>query len=158
VEGLSVGANATFIESEVTLPDDEAVDFDMAGIMAPMSSRDMTNAPDHIYNLYLTYDIERTGTQMALFYTIQGDTLIAGAGQSNGNFVPSVYATQFDTLNMSLAQRLGKHFKLQLQAKNLTNPAYQTVYRSEFIGDDVLKTSHTAGFEISLTLGAQFSF
>ena len=31
-----------------------------------ITSRDMTNAPDHLYNLYLTYDLVSTGTQRFL--------------------------------------------------------------------------------------------
>jgi hypothetical protein len=77
LHGFSLGANATFISSQVTLPDDEAQK--LADFGAPSPTRDMTNAPEHIYNLYLTYDLEKTGTQLALFYTITGDTLVAGA-------------------------------------------------------------------------------
>jgi outer membrane receptor protein involved in Fe transport len=84
--------------------------------------------------------------------------LVAGAGQSVGNFVPSVYATQYDTLNLSASQKLGDHFRLQIQAKNLTNPEIEEVYRSKFTGGDVTKTSYTKGIEFSFTLGAQFSF
>jgi hypothetical protein len=58
---------------------------------------------------------------------------------------------------MSVSQKLWKYFKLQFQAKNLTNPKIEEVYRSEFIGDDVRKTSYTKGIEYSLSLGAQFS-
>jgi outer membrane receptor for monomeric catechols len=116
----------------------------------------MTNAPEHLFNLYLTYDLERTGTQVSLFYTVQGDTLISGAGQSDGNFVPSIYALEYDTLNLSLTQKLGQHFKLQLQAKNLTDPDIETVYRSEYIGDDELHTSFSRGVEFSLGIGARF--
>jgi TonB-dependent receptor len=158
VEGFSLGANATFISSQVTLPDDEAAGFDQPGIEAPMSSRDMTGAPDYLYNLYLTYDSPPTGTQVALFYTVTGDTLVAGAAQSGGHFVPNVYSTAYDTLNLTLSQKLGQFFVLTIQAKNLTNPEIQTVYRSQYIGDDVTKTSYTAGMEFSVGLGASFSF
>jgi len=142
----------------VTLPDDEAAEFDLPNIKAPMSTRDMTNAPDHLFNLYATYDLTATRTQFALFYTVQGDTLVAGAGISTGNFVPSVYAKQFDTLNLSITQALGDYLKLQFQAKNLTNPEIETVYRSKYIGKDVTKTSYTAGIEYSITLGMEFRF
>jgi outer membrane receptor protein involved in Fe transport len=157
-QGLSVGINATFIDSEVTLPDDEVAMFAEPGIEVDITSRDMTNAPEHLYNLYLTYDLLSTGTQFGLFYTVQGDTLVAGAGQAKGNFVPDVYATEFDTLNASVSQRLGEHFRLQIQGKNLTNPDIETVYRSDSSGDDKLKTSYSAGFELSVTLSAKFSF
>jgi outer membrane receptor protein involved in Fe transport len=157
-ESLAIGANATFIESEVTLPADEAAAFDQLNIRAPMSTRDMTGAPDHLYNLFLTFDLPSTGTRAGLFYTIQGDTLIAGAGQANGNFVPSVYATEYDTLNFSVAQRLGEHTELQFQAKNLTNPRIDTVYRSIYIGDDVRQTSTRNGIDVSISISAEFRF
>jgi len=158
VEGLSLGLNATFLESEVTLPDDEVAGFEDPSIAAPMTTREMTGAPQFLFNLYSTYDLASTGTQLGLFYTVQGDTLVAGAGQSDGNFIPSLYATQFDTLNMTVTQNLGRFFRLFFQAKNLTNPEIQTVYRSEFIGDDVLHTSKTLGVELSIGIGAEFGF
>jgi hypothetical protein len=83
---------------------------------------------------------------------------VAGAGQSLGNFVPSVYAEDYDTLNLSVTQELGAHFRLQFQAKNLTNPEIEEVYRSDYIPDDVTKTSYTKGIDYSISLGAQFSF
>jgi outer membrane receptor protein involved in Fe transport len=156
--GLSVGANATWIDSEVTLPQDEIDGFNLPNIMAPMTTRDMTGAPNHLYNLYLTWDLEATGTQIGLFYTVTGDTLVAGAGQSNGHFVPSAYATQLDTLNFSITQKIGKHLKLTFQAKNLTNPEIKTVYRSAYIGGDVIRTSYTDGIEYSIGLSAEFTF
>jgi TonB-dependent receptor len=157
-EGLSVGANGTFIDSEVTLPSGEAAALAASGIQAPMPTRDMTNAPEHLYNLFATYDVPDWGTQIGLFYTVQGDTLVAGAGEALGNFVPNLYAKEYDTLNLSVSQKLGKYFKLQFQAKNLTNPSIDEVYRSEFIGDDVRKTSFTRGIDYSISLSAEFSF
>ena len=152
LHGFSFGANATFIDAKVTLPESEAAAFSAPGIQAPMASRDMTNAPDHLYNFFLTYDFESARTQVGLFYTVQGDTLVAGAGQSLGNFVPSLYGKEYDTLNLTLSHALGKHLKLTFQAKNLTNPAIEEVYRSDFIGADVTKTSYTKGIEYSLAL------
>jgi TonB-dependent receptor len=158
LDGLSVGANATFIDSQVTLPDDEVAAFAAPSLQVPIETRDATGAPEHLYNLYMTYDLAPTDTQVALFYTVQGDTLVAGAAESQGNFVPSVYAKEYDTLNLSLSQGIGEHFKLQFQVKNLTNPKIEEVYRSEFIGGDVTKTSYTAGIDYSIALSARFSF
>jgi hypothetical protein len=158
LKGVSAGANATFIESEVRLPQGEIDQFNLPNILAPMDTREMTNAPEHLYNFFLTYDVPSLGTQIGLFYTVQGDTLVAGAGQSNGNFVPSIFQTEYGTLNLSVAQPIGRHCKLTFQAKNLTNPEIQTVYRSQYIGDDVLRTSYTQGIELSLTLSAEFTF
>ncbi|MGA1606926.1 MAG: TonB-dependent receptor domain-containing protein [Planctomycetota bacterium] len=158
LEGLAVGANATLIDSSVTLPEDEQAGFRLPNILAPMESREMTSAPEHLYNLYLTHDIVQTGTQLALFYTVTGDTLIAGAGQADGNYIPNVYQKSYGQLNFSLSQRLGDYLRLQIKAKNLTNPDIQTVYRSEYIGGDVLKTSYSQGIDYSISLGAEFRF
>ena len=157
-EGFAVGANATLIQSDVTLPGDEAAGFSQPGILAPMSHRDMTNAPDHLYNVFLTYEVPKTGTDFGLFYTVTGDTLVAGAAESNGNFVPNVYAREYGSLNLSVGQKLGKFVKLQLQGKNLTNPRIEEVYRSEFIGGDVTKTSYTKGIDYSLSITTTVSF
>jgi outer membrane receptor protein involved in Fe transport len=157
--GLTLGANATFIDSEVTLPDEEATELEQPNIMAPMKTRDMTNAPEHLYNLFLTYELDGlglAGTQLAVFYTVRGDTLIAGAGQSKGHYVPNVYETEYGTLNASLSKKIGDTWNVKLQAKNLLDPDIETVYRSKYIGGDVTKTSYRKGMEFSLSISAEF--
>lgn len=154
LEGLSVGANATFIESEVTLSDEDRDLLDNLGF--PETERDMLHAPEYLYNANLTYDLEKTGTQVGLFYTVQGDTLVTGAGQSNGNYVPSVYAKEYDTLNFSLSQKIGKQWRLGFKAKNLLNPEIQEVYRSDYVEEDAVKTSYKKGIDYSLSLSCEF--
>lgn len=155
LEGLSAGLNATFIDSEVTLPDDEAALLADPDIGAPMPTRDMTGAPEHLFNLDLTYV---TGdTQLALFYNLEGDSLVSGAAAADSTFfVPNVYRKSVSTLNFSLTQKLGKHMRLQFQAKNLLNPEIEEVYRSEYIGGDVTHSSYTKGVDFSLSLTASF--
>ena len=118
----------------------------------------MTGAPEYLYNLFLVYDCERTGTQVGLFYSVKGDTLVAGATQDSGNYVPDVWATERGTLNFTITQAIGEHFALTFQAKNLTNPEIQTVYRSAYTGADVVRTSYTAGIDFSISLSANFTF
>ena len=153
----NLGANATLIDSNVKLTQDEIDDFNGPGIQAPQTERDMTNAPEYLFNFYLTYDLELTGTRIALFYTVQGDTLVEGAGVSGDNYVPDVYQTTYDTLNLTLTQQLGRFFRLEFQAKNLTNPTVETVYRSPYTGPDATKTSYSSGVDFSLAIGARFS-
>lgn len=153
----NLGANATLIDSNVKLTQDEIDDFNDPGIQAPQTERDMTNAPEYLFNVYLTYYLENTGTRLALFYTVQGDTLVEGAGVSGQNFVPNVYQTSYDTLNLTLTQELGRYFRLEAQAKNLTNAPIETVYRSEFTGPDTVKTTYTQGIDFSIAIGARFS-
>lgn len=152
LEGFGVGANATFIQSEVTISDvDQAA---LAGFGYPMTTRAMLNAPQYLYNVNLTYDIEKTGTQLGLFYTVQGDSLVAGPNVTR--YVPEVYAKEYGTLNFSLSQKIGKHWTLGFKAKNLLDPEIQTVYRSDYLEHDEPKTSYTKGREFSITLGCEF--
>ncbi len=159
MNGLSVGGNATLINSEVTLPPDEAERFNHPNVRAPMTKRDMTNAPAYLYNIYMTYDVPEVKTQLALFYTVRGDTLVAGASPGAGQtrvLIPSLYETEYGTLNFSLTQPLGSIWKLKFQAKNLLDPEIKTVYRSKYIGDDVTKSTYRKGMEFSLSLSASF--
>ncbi len=151
--GLAVGANATFIHSEVTLSTNEAAMLESFGFAE--KTRDMMNAPEHLYNFNLTYDIEKTGTQLGLFYTVQGDTLVTGSGVSK-YYLPSVYATEYGTLNFSISQKIGKHLKLTFKAKNLMDPEIQEVYRSDFVKGDTVKTSYKKGIDYSISLGGEF--
>jgi hypothetical protein len=148
LEGVSVGANATFIRSEVILPAEEAALFNQTNINAPMSKRDMTNTPSSLFNFFVTWDNKPTSTQASLFWTLQGDSLIAGATVDDPFYVPNIYATSFGTLNFSLTQELAEGVRLQFQAKNLLNPEISTVYRSDYIANDVLRTTYTKGIDL----------
>lgn len=156
--GIGIGGNGTLIESEVTLPENEAAGFAAPGIQVDLTSRDMTAAPEYLYNLYLTYDAPTTGTRLGVFYTVQGDTLVAGAAEANGNFIPNIYARTFDTLNVSIQQELGPYANLRLQAKNLTNPDIEEVFRAPSIGADVTNTSNRRGIDYSISIGGQITF
>jgi outer membrane receptor protein involved in Fe transport len=152
LKGLGVGANATFIQSEVTISDEDQAALE--GLGYPMETRNMLNAPEYLYNFNLTYDIEKTGTKMGLFYTVQGDTLVTGPNVTR--FVPEVYAKEYGTFNFSLSQKIGKRWTLGLAAKNILNPEIETVYRSDYMTGDVPKTSYTKGREFSVSLGCEF--
>ncbi len=156
LQGLTLGGNATLIRSDVRLPKREMDLFEQPNLQVPISRRDMMNAPEHLYNLYMTYTSEELGSKVGLFYTVRGDTLVAGAGQSSGNFIPSVYETEYGTLNFTFAQKLNEHWTLKFKAKNLLNPKIQTVYRSEYIGQDVVRSSYRKGIDFSVSLGAEW--
>jgi hypothetical protein len=53
---------------------------------------------------------------------------------------------------------LTEHLKLFFQAKNLTNPEIQTVYRSPYLAEDILNTSYTAGIDFAVGLSFQMDF
>jgi len=86
--------------------------------------------------------------------TITGNTLIAGAGEADGNFVPDVYAKEYGTLNLTVSKTFGEQTTVQFQAKNLTNPEIETFYDSSH--GDVTKTTFTRGREYSLGVSIRF--
>ncbi len=160
--GLSMGANATFISSRVDVSESEIATLDRA-LLAPVgsrliSSREMLQAPEYLANFFVTYDVESTGTQLGLFYTLQGDTLKVGPGQIASFFVPAIYETEHDSLNFTLSQKIGEHIKVKFAAKNLTNTTFKDVYRSEFIPGDTLRSSYRKGIDLSVSISAEFKF
>jgi outer membrane receptor protein involved in Fe transport len=158
LDGFGVGANSTWIEATVRLPDSEINQFEALQGVRPRSIRDMTNAPEYLYNLFATWDLAATKTSFGLFYTVTGDTLVQGPGPSNDFFVPATYETRYESLSLSVTQALGSHVKLSLAGKNLTDALRREVYRSEFIADDVTRRSYTDGVEWSLTIGGEIRF
>lgn len=154
LSGLSVGGNLTLIDSEVSLPAAEIVP------ATGNATRPMVDAPEYLMNLNLTYEAESTGTQVGLFYTRQGDTLVAGANPDVVGpqaFVPSIYAIPYDTLNLTVSQKVGEYVKLKFSAKNLTNPEIQTVYRSD-VTPDTVRTSYRKGIDFSFSVSAHIPF
>lgn len=163
--GLSAGVNFTYIESEVQLPSNEVIG--SANNAIPWFSRDAVNSPEFLFNANLIYEIETTGTKIGLFYTITGDTLIAGENRGfndtrlapvpNGELTPGIYAKQFDQLNLTISQELNKYFSLKFSAKNLTNPEIQEEYRSDLVATRV-RRSYRKGIDFSISLSADFEF
>ena len=118
----------------------------------------MAGAPDMLLNLYLTIDIEETGTRFGAFYTMQGDTLVAGAGvSSDNNYIPSIYAMPVNTLNLTFSQEFFDNFTFFVKAKNLLNPDIETVYRMPD-GAETLRISYSAGVDLSIGVTASFTF
>ena len=157
--GISAGFNATFIDSVVTLPADEAATFDEPAIQAPMSERQMANTPDYLLNLFLNYDNEETGSQFGVYYTRQGTSLVAGATVENDNYIPNIFSVPYDTLNVTFSQRLGRYLTLSLGARNLLNPLIKEVYRSEYIDQqNIIANAYSKGIDFSLSLSTKIEF
>jgi outer membrane receptor protein involved in Fe transport len=158
LDGLGVGANATWIDASVRRPESELDEFEALQGFRPRSTRDMTNAPEFLYNAFVTWDIEATKTSFGFFYTVTGDSLIQGPGPSNSFFVPATYETRYEQASVTLSQQLAKGVRLALAGRNLTNALRREVYRSEYIDDDVTRRSYTEGVEWSLSIGGEIRF
>jgi hypothetical protein len=109
-KGLAVGANATYLDSQTDLPEDLASQFEAFG--SPVGSRPMIQTPEYLLNASVTYEFEEWGTQFGVFWTYKGDTLISGASTNGGGgspptaITPDIYQIPFDTLNVTIQQRI----------------------------------------------------
>lgn len=157
LNGLSVGANATFLQSEVTLPESQRATFAGVDPALGVETRPATGAPEMIYNLNAVYEIPDTGTRFGVFYSVTGDTLIVGAGTDGATYIPDVYREKVGTLNATISQKIGKHIELSFKARNLTDPEIREVYRSAVTQDEV-KRSYTSGIDLSFGVSAKFEF
>ena len=156
--GFTLGGNSTWIDATVRRPDQEIQQFEQFQGVRPATTRDMTDAPEYLFNLFATYDIESTGTSFGAFYTLTGDKLIQGPGPSNNNFIPATYDKAYDNLSLTFAQRLGSSVTLSFTASNLTNANRQQVYRSDFLEADVVRRDYTRGISYSLSIGGVVQF
>ncbi len=154
LENFSIQGSATFIDSQVTLPENELHQYRVAGI-TPFTTRDMRETPAYLLNTSLLYDNEHSGTQVGIFYTIKGDTLVAG-GSKKGNYYPDLYAEPYGELSASISQKIWTNWKVTLRAKNLLNPEIKTVYRSPYYDDEATHSSYTKGISYSASLGCEF--
>jgi hypothetical protein len=151
-----VGANATFIDSEVTLPAEDAADFLSRGV--PITTREMLNAPEHLYNFNLKYEHPEHGAQVGLFYTVRWDTLVEGGVALSNSSVPDVLEEEYGTLTLGVIRPIGEHCKIAFQAENLTNPEIRRVHRSDFITNEVVKTSFRRGIDFSFSISLTYRF
>ncbi|MEZ6037085.1 MAG: TonB-dependent receptor [Planctomycetota bacterium] len=156
--GINVGGNSTWIEASVRRPDYEVLQFQQFQGVRPQSSRDMTAAPDYLWNLFATYDLAATGTSLGVFYTVTGDTLLQGPGPSNSAFVPATYDKRYDNLSATLSQDLGRGVRLQLSVQNLTNAQREQFYSTEYLAEDVTRRTYKTGVTWALSIGGEIAF
>lgn len=157
-DGLTLGGNSTWIDATVRRPDQEIGLFEQFQGVRPNTSRDMTDAPDYLFNVFGTYDVPATGTSFGVFYTLTGDKLLQGPGPSNNNFIPATYDKAFDNLTATFSQQLGRGVTLSFTASNLTDANRQQVYRSVYLPGDVVRRDYRNGVSYSLSIGGVIRF
>ena len=154
-DGLALGGNFTWMDSEVTLSDADAAALAVYGVTD--NTQPMTATPEFLVNLSATYDYEPWGTQVGLFYNYKGDSLVSGATPFTNLLSPAIYQVGYGTLNFTASQELLKGLRLSVNAKNLLNPSINTEYRS-YDGYTALNSTYTAGISFSFALTFQTAF
>jgi outer membrane receptor protein involved in Fe transport len=158
LSGCTVGGNSTWIDATVRRPDQEVAQFEQFQGVRPRTTRDMTDAPDYLLNLFTTYDIAATGTSFGVFYTKTGDRLIQGPGPSNNNFIPATYDLSYDNLTAQFSQQLSEGVRVSLGVSNFTDATRTQVYRSEYLANDVVRRQYQNGITYSLSIGGVIRF
>ncbi len=145
---FTVGMNATWIDSEVTVPADEQASLAPFGL--DQESRRMLGQPENLFNLNIGYDNERLKTSAALFYNLVGETLRSGAATGLDGAVPDVYEEAFATLDFTFSQRIQDHLSIGFKARNLTAEKRRLVYRLPD-GEEAVKSERDTPVLYTLT-------
>lgn len=126
LEGLAFGANYSLIDSEVDVPEAERRSLATFGL--DQDTRRLQGQPSYVFNLNATWDLERTGTSIGIFYNRVGETLLTGASVGQDGGVPDVLELPVGVVDVSVSQAF-HGVKLTLRGRNLTAPERRTVYR-----------------------------
>jgi len=149
LEGLAVGANYAAIESEAEVPEleqESLVPFDLDEPTVRLIGQ-----PDRLWNVNLTYDLERTGTSAGVFYNFAGESLLTAAARGVEDATPNVFQEPIKTLDVTLSQRLGKGFSLGFKGKNLLAPPLRSIYRTPS-GLESVKTERESARLLGLSI------
>ena len=146
--GFGIGLNATLIDSEVEVPESEQISLASFGLED--ETRRLQGQPEYVVNVNLTYDNERSGTSMGLFYTEVGRTLKTGAARGIEDGSPNVFEESYANLDFTLTQNIKKGFSLSLEVKNLTRDDRDSVYRRSD-GEEVIKATLDTARKIGLS-------
>jgi TonB-dependent receptor len=155
LENLKFNINASYIESELTMFEDEynrRVNAARNGETID-DTRELQGQSPYLINAGLNYSDSKNGLQTGLFFNVQGKTLeVVGTG-----IVPDVYTMPFSSLNFTFDKKIGNKKKSTIDVKvsNILNSKRKSVYRSYKTSDKTF-TQFKPGTEFSL--GYSYNF
>ena len=171
LDGFSLGLNYTLLEASIEVPQRDRENLKRVienadGNSAPgtgldpsdfdLDERRMKDQPEFLLNLFLLYDIERTGSSFGIFFNRTGETLLAGEDANGAEYIGNKIAKPFSTLDVSVTQKLWQNWKLSFKAENLLNPEIKEVWQSDFVPGEPTATSSKKGITYSISLGAKW--
>ena len=119
-KALSVGSNLALVASEVSIPEVEMASIRLQEPRA-VNRRELAGQSPYVFNADLTYDGRSSGTSASLSYNIVGERLSLVQFGS----LPDVYEQPAGSLNFVFSQRITRHLRLKLSAKNLLDPPHE---------------------------------
>lgn len=148
LRGLTVGANATLIESSTSLTHDELLNKRGADPNAS-STRPLYDQSPYIINLDVTYEITNTGTAFTVGANFTGERLVLAKSQG-----PDIYEHPPISLDAAISQRLWKYWTLRLGAKNILDLDFRQTYGPDYNG--LLFQNYKRGITYTLTMSGEF--
>ena len=119
LENFRIGANVTFIKSQVDINEAELA---ALRVFVPEAgpTRAMYNQSPYVINANLQYDSKNTGWSANATYNVFGERLAYVA-----TTLPYVYEQPRPELNVSLAKSFNERLRATLRATNLLNPDFK---------------------------------
>ncbi len=142
LESFYIGANLTFVKSEVALDKSENGEFESRELNSRVgesikSNRQMQGQAPYIVNAYMNYVNKDKAWEVNLSYNVQGSSLaIVGIGLN-----PDVYTSPYHDMSFKASKRIGKRKQLGLSvgANNLLNANKIKVYKSHGANDQIFE-------------------
>jgi len=146
---FSLGFNAAYIKSKVALT---AQQQDIRGDLwlDDAGTRPLFDQPEFVINGDLTWEHATSGTSVTLSGAVVGRRLVLV-----GLATPDEYEEPAPQLDVFISQKLGKHWKAKLFAKNLLDPTYDVTQEWPGYGKLVIE-SYTKGITLGLSVSCEF--
>ncbi|MDA0751220.1 MAG: TonB-dependent receptor [Verrucomicrobia bacterium] len=142
---FTVGGNFTYVVSEVNVTPFEYE-------FGRNETRQLAGQSPYIFNFDVTYNNDRSGTIVSLFYNVFGPRLAVVGSSSPAR--PNAFERPVGTLDMTVSQQLTDHWKLKLSAKNLLDPTVDIT--QEYNAQEYIYSSYKRGRSFGMSLSYDF--
>ena len=142
---FTVGGNFTYVVSEVNVTPFEYE-------FGRNETRQLAGQSPYIMNFDISYNNDRTGTIVSLFYNIFGPRLAVVGSSSPAR--PNAFEQPVGSLDLTISQSLSDHWKLKFSAKNLLDPTVDVT--QEFGGQEYIYSSYKRGRSFGMSLSYDF--
>ncbi|HEX6853185.1 MAG TPA: TonB-dependent receptor [Candidatus Polarisedimenticolaceae bacterium] len=149
LKGFNLGANYTNLDSTVEVPADEQAS--LAAFDLDVPERRLLGQPDSVLNVNLTYDNEKSGTSVGLFYNRVGEILLTGAARGDTDGIADVLEGTDKDLVLTVSQKLKRGVSLGLRIRNGLEDDAITFYRRPS-GETAVKTLRQSNRTIGLSV------
>jgi TonB-dependent receptor len=110
MRNFSVTSNLTIAHSRITVPTEDALSLQNL-------TRPLVNQAPWVFNFALTYSRETSGTTATILYNVVGPRIAFAAPKG----LDDVYEHPRHLLDLTLLQKLGAHFSIKAEARNILN-------------------------------------